>query len=340
LPPVKYTNSVRQTDFFDHLRTRLTHAPGVRAAGVAWLLPLTRGHVEVGFSLDGKPVPPGNATPHAEYSEVSAGFFEALGIPVIMGRPIGDEDRAGGPMVAVVNQSFARRYFPGMDALGKRIQLQINGGFWVTVIGVVGDVRTSALDREPGPMMYLSSAQNPEQTMYVVLRTTGGARALVPVLTQAVRALDPDLPLADVATVADLIENSLDTRNFAMRLFGVFAAVALVIGAVGVYGLTSYFVVQRTQEIGIRIAVGATPANVVNGVMRYALTLTSAGLAVGLVATLALGRAMRSLVYGVPIHDPVTLAVTTCVLLAAACIAALIPARRASRMPPTLALRS
>jgi predicted permease len=338
LPPVKYADDTQRTAFFDDLRGRLAHAPGVRSVSVAWLLPLTPNHIEINFSVEGEPEAPGTAAPQAEYSEVGPGFFETMGLPILTGRSIGEEDRAGTPFVAVVSQRFARRFYP-QGAIGKRFQLHVNDDPWVTIVGVVGDVRTSALDREPNPMMYLSSEQNPEQMMYVVARTTGDARALLPVITREVRALDADLPVADVATVADLVANSLDTRNFALRLFGVFAAVALLIGAVGIYGLTSYSVVQRTREIGIRVALGATPADVVGSILRYALTLTGIGLAVGLAATLALGRSIRALVYGVPLHDPLTLATVTCVLLGAAFFAAFIPARRAARVVPTVALR-
>src|SRR5262245_2860972 len=325
--------------FYARLLDRLGELPGVTAAGGIASLPLTgRGAIGT-FLIDNNPELKGQAG----YAPASAGYFAAMGIPILQGRLFDRSDTVNSPHVAVISQSLARRYWPNEDPIGKRIQFgrMDTDKRLLHVIGVVGDVR-NALDTEAGPMVYAYSLQRPQwwqvSSLSIVVRVTSQPQALIPAMRAAVEALRPDVPLR-FRTLDQVFSSSLDQRRFILSLFGVFAAAALLIAAIGVYGVMSYTVTQRTQEIGVRMALGAQAADVLRMALGHGLRLAVIGVALGLLAAVALTRLMKSLLFGVEATDPLTFTAVASLLTIIALLACMIPARRATKVDPMVALR-
>jgi putative ABC transport system permease protein len=285
---------------------------------------------------------------------VTPGYFGALGIALRRGRAFDARDDAQGPKVALVNQTLAARLWPGEDPLGKRLaldfeamrffrdrppQLDLASGLR-EVVGVVADVRHSRLDAQPAPELYVPFAQRPSPDMTLVLRGAGGPAALASAARAALKALDPDQPLAGVTTVSALVETALAPSRFHLRLLGAFAALAFVLAAVGLYGVVAHSVARRTGEIGVRMALGAARRDVVAMVLREAAALSALGLALGGAAALALARALRSVLYAVSPADPAAYAAAAVALAAMTALASYLPARRATRVEPATALRN
>ena len=263
-----------------------------------------------------------------------------LRTPVLAGRAFTERDVAGAPAVVVVNQSLARRYFPGESPLGKRVDFSWDTTGMQEIVGVVADVREQALHQPAGPTIYIPVAQRPADWSYLVVRTPGDPLDLVPALRRTVTSLDRDLPIADVRTLEVVVAEALAERRLAMALFGVFSALSLVLAALGLYGVISYMVIQRRQEIGIRMALGARTEQVVRSVLGQGLMLIVAGVLCGAVAALWLGRFLAGLVFGVGTTDPVTFGSVALLLATTALLASMIPALRAAHVDPASVLRS
>src|SRR5262245_28309825 len=325
--------------FYSQLLDRLGKLPGVTAVGGVASLPLTGRGARGTFLIDNNPELKGQAG----YAPASAGYFAAMGIPLLRGRLFDSSDTVNSPHVAVISQSLARRYWPNEDPIGKRIQFgsMDTDKHLLHVIGVVGDVR-NALDTEGGPMVYAYSLQRPQwwqvSSLSIVVRGTSQPQALIPAMRVAVEALRPDVPLR-FRTLDQVFSSSLDQRRFIMSLFGIFAVVALLIAAIGVYGVMAYTVTQRTHEIGIRMALGARGPDVLRFALGQGMRLAMTGVALGLLAAFALTRLMKSLLFGVEATDPLTFTAIALLLIVVALFACWIPARRATKVDPMIALR-
>jgi putative ABC transport system permease protein len=260
-------------------------------------------------------------------------------IPVLAGRFVDQHDVKGATGVVAISAAMSRRYFPGVDPIGKRIKIDRPANQWLTIVGVVGDIRDASLDREPEPEFYLAHAQEPWSVMTVIVRTAGDPGRLAAAVRNQVWALDREQPVYDVKTLDELFAGSVAPRRFIMLLVTLFSAFALVLAALGIYGVVSYSVNERTREIGIRMALGARRGEVLGLIVAQGLVLALIGIAAGLAGAYAVTRAMTGLLYGVRPMDPLTLAAVSSLLMAVALVATLVPARRASRIDPTVALR-
>jgi putative ABC transport system permease protein len=321
---------------FEALVSKIEALPGVKHAGGIDVLPLASSLRQASrFLIEGQPVPPAGARPVAQIRSISLGYFASLDIPLLQGRSFNQADWT--LTNVVINQAMARRYWPGGDALGKRINVcsLAPQPCWFSIIGIVGDVHQFGLDAEPTLDVYFSGGWTP----YLVIRTAADPSALAIAATDAVHRFDANLPAAQVLTMDELLSDSVAPRRFAAVLIGTFAGLALLLAAVGIYGVTSYTVNQRTQEIGIRMALGAQPANVRGLILGRTMKLAAAGLALGLAGAFVVTRYLGSLLYDVRASDPTTFVVVSVVLAAAALAACLIPARRAMRVDPMVALR-
>jgi putative ABC transport system permease protein len=332
----------RMIGFYDRATARLRQLPGVSAAGAASAIPLdgiTRGRL---IDVEGYVRRDSGDLPNAQNRQATPGWFAAAGIPLVSGRGIEAQDVAGAPAVVVVNQAFVRRYYPGGRALGKQIRLgKLTREFpWATIVGVIGDVRGYGLDVPPRPEMYWPVAQSGSPSaLAIVVRTQGDPRAQLAPVRAAMIEVDRAQPIFGLQTVEQLVAASMGQRRFTLTLMLVFGLLALVLAAVGIYGVMAYTVAQRTREIGIRVALGARPAAVLGMVMGNGMKLVAIGTAIGTAAALALTRAASSLLYGISSADATTYLAIAAVLAAVALAATILPARRAMRVDPMRALR-
>lgn len=343
LPDAKYPEDAQESAFTDRVLERLRALPGVTSAGMVSDLPMVGEENIEGLEIEGKPKPKPSELPLADFRMASPGYFEAMGIPRVGGRLIEASDDDKAPRVAVIDETMAHAYWPGEDPLNKRFRF---GGFgqteepWITVVGIVGNVRHSGLHVDPRPQLYTPQAQSGSGSQYFVLRTSGDPRRLIPDARAAVFAVDRDQPVSKILTLEQVVSDSMAGRQFNMVLLGVFAALALVLAAVGIYGITSYSVAQRTREMGLRMALGAQPGTVLLMVLREAGTLALIGLAAGLVLAFAATRLMASLLFGVPATDPATFASVAAALALVSFFAAYLPGRRATQVDPMVAFRA
>jgi putative ABC transport system permease protein len=333
------------------LSERLQHLPGTEAVGMADANPFeTRRSFEVttSFTVEGRPPDPPGREKQTEWLPVSAGYFKALGVPLLRGRLFNaNEDLRDTPPVVLINQTFARRYFPGEDPIGKHLTLGIahdtGAGPVVTaqgeIVGVVGDVKDQSLADSVGPCTYSPYSSGPFH-LAVILRSTADPSTLMRATQAAIRELDPDVPVYDFRSLDRAISASVSQERFYTLLLGAFAAIALVLAALGIYGVISYVVSQRTSELGIRIALGAAPERVLRHVLSDGMGLTLGGLALGLLGAVGFTRAISTLLFGVPPLDPLTYLGVICGLTAVALFACWIPARRAARLDPVIAMRA
>jgi putative ABC transport system permease protein len=314
--------------------------PGVVAAAFTTLLPLSGDTDTYGvrFELDRHPRESGAALRYA----VTPGYFEVMRIPLRRGRLLDAHDDRSAPRAVLLNESFARRTFPGRNALGARLRFGPEQGDWYTVVGVVGDVKQSSLDIDQPNAIYVPAAQWhwSDKVMSLVVRSRVDPAALTAALRRAIWSVDKDQPIVRIATMAELVRRSVADRRFALVLFEAFGLIALFLAATGIYGVLSGSVAERTREIGLRSALGASRLDVVVLVVRQALTFVSLGVAVGLTATAVASRAIVTLLFGVSPIDPVTYAEGTALLLALSAIACCIPAWRAARIDPATTLKA
>ncbi|MCA1818147.1 MAG: ABC transporter permease [Acidobacteria bacterium] len=340
--PQKYPDLARHTAFYTELLRRVEALPGVRSASVASQIPLIAQGDSEGLLFEGRPDPPAGEPNIVATRVVSPHYFETMGIRLLRGRAFTDRDRADSPSVAVISETMARRYWPGEDPLNKRFSFgrARTDEDWVTVVGVANDVRQFGLDAEVKPQVYIAYPQiDGFYPRYLIVSTSVEPHGVASAVRGAVWEVDRDQPVSDVLTMEEVLGESIARQRFSTLLLGVFAGVALLLAAVGIYGVMSYAVAQRTHEIGIRMALGAQTRDVLKLAVGQGLKLVLVGVAIGIVASLALTRLMASLLYGVSATDPVTFAAITLVLVGVAALASYIPARRATKVDPLVALR-
>jgi putative ABC transport system permease protein len=299
------------------------------------------------FRLESQPLRPPGPRQDAEEISISPDYFRALGIPLLRGRFFTDADgQDKTPQVLIINQSMARKYFPGQDPIGQRLQTGDPDptSQWETIVGVVGDVKYEGLDAPTDPTLYVPFNEDGwalfSRSMFLAVRTSADPASITSALRAQLAALDKDLPLTDVRTMPERMDESVNQPRFRTVLLGLFAGVALLLAALGIYGVLAYSVSQRTREIGIRMALGANPGRVVALVVARGMVLVGIGLAVGLAGALALTRLMSSLLFAVSARDPQSFAVVSMVLAVVALMACYLPARMAARVDPMIALRS
>ncbi|MGH9840153.1 MAG: ABC transporter permease, partial [Blastocatellia bacterium] len=331
--------------YFQELLARVQALPGIQSAGLTSFLPLARPSMAAPIQIEGRPPIKLGKESFVYFNHVSQDYFQAMGLQMRAGRPFAAQDGPKAQKVAIINETIARRFFANENPIGRRFSLPPDWKDPKTIMGVVGDTRQFGLDREVDPEVFLPDAQNPGNSNMLVARVAPGqnSQAGLSSLSAAIRdqalAQDPTEPVHPIVTMNERLSDSFAPRRFQMLLFGVFAALALVIATVGIYGVISYAVSQRTHEIGIRMALGAEPRNVLRMVVGQGMRLTLIGVALGVIAALALTRVMKSLLFNVSATDPATFAVIALLLVAAALAACYVPARRAAKMDPLVSLR-
>ncbi|MGE0129992.1 MAG: ABC transporter permease [Blastocatellales bacterium] len=340
----KYGDPVKRREFYDRMLQQAQSLPGVQSAGVITQLPLTTQGLHFSFSLEGQPPMPAANLPQAAFRVISRDYFRAIGIPLLRGRSFTPQDTADAQAVVVINRTMAERFWPTQEALGKRFKVGASDGQnpWMVVVGVVGDVRQSSLDQALKPEMYVSHLQDRRffaMPRDLVVRTTGDPISMAAAVRAEIWKLDKDLPLFRVRTMEQILSESVAAQRFNMLLLTVFAALALLLAAIGIYGLMSYATAQRTHEIGIRLALGARASDVLRLVMRQGVILTISGVAVGLAGAFALTRVMTGLLFGVSATDPLIFTLIASLLTLVALLACYLPARRAAKVDPMVALR-
>jgi putative ABC transport system permease protein len=339
LPETKYKEPHQQVAFYNQALERVRVLPGVESAGAISALPLTGGSTQP-FSIDGQPVLPMADQPEVPVREITPGYLRSMHVPLLNGRDITDADNADRPAVVLISESFARRFWPHENPLGKHLTLTFYPGIAREIVGVVGDVKQAGLDRDMGrETIYNALAQMRPKTFRLAIRTNVPPANLVSAVTAAVHQVDPDEPLLKVETMEDVVNASLFQQRFSMLLLAAFAGLALLLTAVGIYSVLAFAVRRRVREIGIRMAVGAQTRDVLRMVLYDGMKPTLVGLAIGLAGALALGRVMASLIYGVKATDPITFAAVSMLLAAVTLFASMIPAWRATRVDPIKALR-
>ena len=341
LPAAKYQNEQQALRFYERASEELRNAPGIKAVGVTTGLPFGEGGTSDGFIIEGQEPPAGGSSSQSEQAEiqsVSPGTFQALGIPLLQGRDFQNTDTANTPLVAIIDEVLARRYWPAGDALGKRIETT-GDGEWMIIVGVVGGIKHLTLNEEKQPHIYMALAQAPAARASFVVRTEGPPAASLPVFREAIKRVDADIPLYKVRSMTELIGDTLSTQRLTNMLLTGFAVVALLLAAVGIYSTMSLYVSSRTKEFGIRLALGAQPSRLRLVVLGQAMLLTSAGVVVGIAGALALTRTITSLLFEVSATDPLVFTVIPLLLVIVSLAACYTPARRATRVDPLIALR-
>jgi putative ABC transport system permease protein len=339
LPQKKYALPEQQTAFANGLLERVRNLPGVQAAGLTHSMPLVGDYV-LGFNIEGRPAIAPSDLPNTNYYAITPEYFRAMGIRLVRGRVFTARDDAKSPRVAIINETLARQHFPNEDPIGKRINITNGPDTWREIVGIVGDIKQYGVDKATSNQSYEPFAQVPFSSLNVVIRTSGPPAALLGALRSTVYAVDKDQPIGTIRPLEEIIADSIARQRFAMTLLTVFSLVALVIAAVGIYGVMAYSVVQRTGEFGIRMALGAQQRDVLRLVLAQGGKLVGLGLTIGLVATLAVSRAMGSLLFNTSAQDPLTLGTITLLLAGVALVACLLPANRATKVNPIEALRT
>jgi putative ABC transport system permease protein len=338
LPLKNYEDPTRRVAFFERLLEGAGAVPGVESAGAVSELPLSDQPNDRTFQVQGRAYLP-NQKDDANYRKVAGDYFRAMGIPLLQGRSFGAQDSPKAPRVVLVNEPFARRFFPQEDALGKRL-VYGRDATTLEIVGVVGGVRHDELQTAPRPEVYVPAAQDPALSMNVVLHTAGDPAHAASALRAAVAAVDADIPISTVRTMDDLISTSLAQPRFSMLLLALFALIALTLAAVGLYGVISYTVSQRTREIGIRMALGAEPRDILRLVVGQGFRMTALGVIIGLATALAVTRLLANLLFEVTPFDAASFAGLPLLLAAIALVASWIPARRAAHVDPLVSLRN
>jgi putative ABC transport system permease protein len=343
LPNASYQEPQKRAAFLQQLETNLRAAPEVASVGIVTRLPLmsTLNNVTTYLAIEGREVPAGER-PEIDFRRASTSYFQTMGIPLLSGRLVTEQDVTNNSRFVLINDAMAKRFWPGEDPIGKRISTIVSSGQqipWQTIVGVVGNVRHMGLDIEPRPEIYYHTNTQPPFGPVVVIRTTSDPQRLISIARAKVRELDRDVPISNVNTMEQLVAQSVAQRRFGMFLLGIFALLALVLAAIGIYGVVSYSVTQRTQEIGVRMALGASASDVMKMVLRNGMTLALVGVGLGLVGAFGLTRLMSRLLFEVTPTDVTTFALVSAGLIVVALLACYLPARRAMRVDPLEALR-
>jgi len=343
LPRIKYSDPIKQREFFERLDGKLHSLPGVEAAGGAMPLPFSNNDRASSFWIAGRPDPGQGNHPNASHLTINSDYFRAMHIPLLTGRTFSPRDNKDSVRVVMVNEAFVRKFFNGGNALGEHILLDVSEKEKATtleIVGVVGNTRHESLAIEPIPEFYIPFEQDPDRRMHIVLRTALDKLSGLEIAARnAIHEVDSDIYFPGLTPLPQLIGTTLAQPKFNMILLGCFAGVAMVLAAIGIYGVIAYSVAQRTKEIGIRMALGAQKVDMLTMILRQSFTVIGIGLLVGLFGALAVTRLMSSLLYGVSANDLSIYAVVTIVLSGAALIATYLPARRAMAVDPMVALR-
>ncbi|MCU1267449.1 MAG: transporter permease [Acidobacteria bacterium] len=345
LPQSKYAEASQINSFYHQLLERISGLPGVESAAIAYDHPLQANWGDA-FAIEGRPAPKAGEWPSGNFEPISWDYFRTVGVQIISGREFTAQDDQDHPGVVIVNEAFARRFFPHEQALGQRIQPGPPGRIWkgrrltsFEIVGIAHNVKSAGLNAESEPTYYVPAAQAPLPDMTILVRTHNDPTALVPALRQAVASIDPNQPITDINTLEKIVSDSIAQPRLNMLLMGLFGALAMLLAAVGIYGLLSYAVTQRTQEMGIRMALGAQVSDVLKLVLKQGLLLIVAGEVLGLVGAFALTRLISSLLFGVTPTDAPTFIVVSGVLAGVALLACYFPARRATKVDPLVSLR-
>jgi putative ABC transport system permease protein len=340
IPDSRFSTPEQRVALIDRIMEKVQAAPGVRSA--AFTIPLFGGW-QSSFVVEGRPEPPPGQRPSTDTMRVSPDYFKTMGVKLIEGRGVEPTDRLDSPFVCLIDETFARSYFPDESPVGKRLKfgsLADQTSPWMTVVGITSHVKNYGVDQPSRVQLYMPFAQRPVNSGTIVLETSGDPTALTAGLREAVRSIDPDLPLFSIRTLDDIVSAQTAQRRLAVVLISVFASVALLLSAIGIYGVMSYAVTLRTQEIGIRMALGAAREDISKMVLRFGVRMSVIGIALGLVAAFGLARGMAGLLFQTSVTDPPTFSAVPLILMAVALAACYIPARRATTVDPLVALRS
>jgi len=337
----RYRDNQAAINFYKQLNERIEQFPGVTGAGAISTLFLSKTPSSSNFSIEGRPQPPPTEQVEVPIDIVNQSFFKVMEIPLVRGRSFEERDGPDAPPVIIINETMARRFWPGEDAIGKRMKFASpdSDDPWIEIIGIVGDVRRTGFDAEVRPETFLPHAQAPSRGLMMVIRADSDPSQLASSFRAAVREIDSDQPVFEVRTMDTRLGEMMAQRRLNMILFGIFAAVALLLASVGIYGIISHNVTERTHELGVRMALGASRGNVLKLILRQGMTLTAIGIGFGLAGAFGLTRVMSSLLYGVSATDPLTFVLIALMLGVVALAACLIPARRATKVDPISALR-
>jgi predicted permease len=339
LPASKYKTDPQRVAFFDNLIGRIRSLPGTLSAGAIINLPLGDGGMNGDFQIQGRTFPP-NQSPMAEKCIVTPDYFRAMGVRLLRGRWFTDQDGRDAHTVAIVNESLARRFWPNQDPIGKRLDISLSEqSNWQEIVGVVADVKREALDASTTSEIYVPHSQTPSGAMALVIRSTADPANLAAAVRLRVAELDKEQPIFNVRTMQEVVSTSLSGRRMSTILLAAFAGCAMLLASIGIYGVVSYWVAQRTREIGIRSALGARQTDILRLVLGHGMLLAGAGTGIGLAASLVLTRFLASLLFGVTSHDLTTMASAAASLIGVALLACYIPARRAAKVDPLVALR-
>src|SRR6202022_2126970 len=335
-----YNHGQAIINFWNEALRRVRQLPGVEAAGCTIVLPLSGSNTDSSFAIEGRSTGGKEPTPDEELRIITPDYLRVLKTPLLRGRFFTESDNVDAPGVGIVNDALAKKYWPNKDALGKRITLDDprKNPKWLTIVGIVRSIRHRSLDLDPQPEYYLPLAQGAERTMVLTVRSTEDPRSLTSAVRREIQAIDPDQPIANVRTLEAVTADSIAPRRMSMVLLGAFAGVALLLAGVGIYGVISYLVVQRTHEIGVRMALGAQRHDVLRLVVGHALKLVGIGTVIGLVLALLSTRTLSALLYSVGAFDATTFVFVTVTLAAVALLASYMPALRATRADPMIAL--
>jgi predicted permease len=341
LPRAQYSTPQQWFAFSQNVLTRLQSEPGMQNSTIAIPLPITDGTINLGFDIENRPAVNAAAARNADYVSVTPNYFRVMNIPLVAGRTFEARDNMSAPAVAVVTQSFVRAYFPNENPIGKRIVFGFppDPGISREIIGIVGDVHDVSLGSDPGPMMYAAYAQSPFPGVCIAVQSTLPSATVISSIRDTVASLDKDLAVTDIATMTEVVHNSMAQPRFRTTLIALFAGIALILAATGIFGVISYSVQCRTNEIGIRVAMGASTRTILRMVLGETLILAAIGLAIGLPVSFAGARLLGHLLFGVSPTDPVTLIAVSLTLAAVAVAAGYVPARRATQVDPLIALR-
>jgi putative ABC transport system permease protein len=335
--PSRITTQDQRTVFYREFLERMRALPGVVSVGGTSRLPLGSTGLTTSVNVEGRPVPPAE-WPEVQFRRALGDYFQTMGIPIIKGRTFNEGDTQTSTPVCIINQTMAARLFQGEDPVGRQVRNSQSGPPW-TIIALIGDVKHGALDEEPQPEMYVSTNQGAMNSPYVVMRTAGDAATMIDLVRAEARQIDRDLPIYSIQPMEAVKAASVAQRRFILVLVGLFGGLALALAAIGVYGVMSLLVSERTQEVGVRLALGAHPSQVVKMLVAQAARLALFGVAVGVGLSLVLMPLLAAQLYAVQPRDPLTLAGVPVVLVIIAVLAALVPARRAMRVDPVQALR-
>jgi predicted permease len=340
VPQSKYPDGKRQAAFYQRVLEAMERRPEIQSAAILFPNPIEGRNANGTFTIEGQPALKRTDRPSAALGSISPNYFRTLEIPIIEGRTFTDQDREPAPPVAIVNAMLARKYFAGQDPVGKRVRFGDSGEDWITIVGVVGDSRNVGLNEPPTPLLYLPYHTFPLAFMGIVARSGGGSGVVASIVRSAVKNIDPEMPVDKIVPLRELLTESVAEPRFRTLLLGAFALLAVALASVGVYGLISFSVTQRTREIGIRVALGAQARQVVMPLVLEGMTLAITGIALGVAGSFAATRLLAGFLFGVRPTDPLTHFAVVVLLLGVALLATYIPSRRAARVDPINALRT